>query len=103
MPEPAWKTVERRVCKFLGSNRRGAGTSEEGEGKSDCKDACLYNVEISRRKQVGLTLIRENISRAEKGAAAEQIPIAVSLLPNMRTEDAVVSMRLEQLRDLLGT
>lgn len=97
MPDKPWKRTERQICEYLGCKRRGPDVTG---GKNDCVDCC-YSVEITRRQKVGLSVIRQNVDRAEE-RAKNQIPIAVTLLKGMRFKDGIVSMRLETFNDWFG-
>lgn len=98
MTDKAWKATERKYCRMLGCERRGADYADFGGGKNDCADNCGYSAEIRHRKSFTFNEVRDQVRKAEERARFEQVPIAISHTPGDRLDDAIVSMSWKMFR-----
>ena len=95
MPEPAWKGFERRVATILGGKRRGAGTSEAGEGKCDVIVPGMAP-ELALLGRPSFSDLLSKARQAEKNAQPGQLPIAIVKRKRDHDDNALVVMRLEE-------
>jgi hypothetical protein len=98
----SWKDFESRVAARFGGRRRGAQTSRNGEGLSDCVDTPGFAIEVKLRGRPGFQELLDACCQAEAAAADTEIPIAVVKRKRDHDVNALVVMRLPQFLDWLG-
>lgn len=69
MAEPAWKTVERRICRALGGERKGVS----GVG-SDCTQSVPWSVEIKWTSKMFPAVLASWITQARRQAQRDMKP-----------------------------
>ena len=97
MPNAAWKSVERRVCAFLGCVRTGP-TGDSGPDCT-CKDSLLA-IQIKHREGLPewlLGMVHDTIQQAGEG----RYPILVLYPKGYETGQALAILPLKYMRELL--
>lgn len=103
MSDKSWKQFERRIARRFGGRRRGAQTSRDGEGLSDCVGTPGFSIECALgRKYTSYAAILAKCQQAERAAADGEIPIAVIKAPRVRDTSTLVAMRLPEFLAWFG-
>src|SRR5262245_13736050 len=70
MSEATWKSLEKRICRALGGERRGP----TGRQKSDCTDVVPFAVQVKRSRRLGPPVLAKWIQQAREDARKEKKP-----------------------------
>ena len=93
MPDKTWKSVERRICRFFGTERLlHEGRQGEPDGISD-----RFTIQVKHREKFPNWLMSalDDTERFNKG---ERIPIVCLHSKGQRIEDTLVITRVKYLR-----
>jgi hypothetical protein len=95
MSEPAWKVFERRIASRFNGIRRGAGTSQNGNGKTDVISPG-WAIECKLLSRPSFQQMLDAARQAEKNVESiDDIPIAIVKRKGDNDDNAVVVIRLE--------
>jgi hypothetical protein len=103
MPTKTWKTVELKLAKILGGQRRGADFRDKfsGGGKSDIiLDG--FSIEVKHGKKMGWSLLLHALAQADINKDHEDdIPVAILHPEGMKYEDSLVTLKLSDFAKLI--
>ena len=93
MSDKTWKSVERRICRYLGTKR---ALQEGRKGMPDCISS-RYVIQVKHRKKLP-TWVSKAWEETEQHNEEGKIPIVCLHEKNQRIEDTYVITQLKYLK-----
>ena len=99
MPDKTWKSVERRICRYLGTERAlQEGRKGMPDGVSNMEVTLRgFTIQVKHRKKFP-TWLMAALEDTEKHNEGDRIPIVCLHEKQQRIEDTLVITRLKYLK-----